>query len=107
MTYQYLSTMIMSPIMSFIIIATPTHDALVSVALYSVVASALLDTEPVGMMLQALHYMIRHILSCKHVESFSVSHDVSHISVTDQDAAVGSWTPHAGMHADRPERDID
>jgi len=43
--------MIVSTIMCFVIIAAPANDALVSIALYSVVASALFHTKPIGMML--------------------------------------------------------
>jgi hypothetical protein len=43
--------MIVSTIMCFVIIAAPANDALVSIALYSVVASAFFYTKPIGIML--------------------------------------------------------
>ena len=58
--------MIVSAIMGLIIIATPAHDTLIRIALYSLVACALLDPQPVGVVRQPLHYMIGHILACKH-----------------------------------------
>ena len=57
----------MAAVVCFVIVATPAHDALVSIALYSVVASAFLDAQPISVMCQALHYMIRNILPCNFI----------------------------------------